>query len=549
MVIIFDSSRDDLVISIKESVNSRFSTYHLAVTLCIPSNLVLLTEAYYVYIFIAMATNQAMGEKRLVSPTEDISPKKKKLERTDQMAFPSDSEVTENNNSRTFTNSMEEVVEENSSITQQQLANANTQLQPVITHLTDKKGSFAQATKAELEYLGTAIKDFVGGAKLKSKQLKGGDVMVFPETNDQQQKLLKMKKCGSRKVHCSLPRSAQFQFGIIRQVPLEIDDAELYELLKDQEVTEVRRFDRQLGLYRAPTGTVKLTFNGSRPESISINGELYTVHMFFPRAFRCKKCWGLFHTQNRCNSSTRCVNCGSASHSEPTQCKMKCVNCHHTDHDASSNQCPAYLDAQRAVDFATRENISFSEARSKYCSPSSAQVNQPTATNTWFPPLPISDGVQDRLAAIEEEIRLIKQIQVPAALEVAAEAKALAESVDGKVDAIHEQVNIKIQNHQAFLSKVVDTLASASAQSLFDITTLLNDRLPAPKGKGKSSHSSPQHNALSDPPAPTVAQLKRRFLTNFPSTKDLNNSSPPDRQRTSAGLGPSPGASSSNSTK
>jgi len=399
---------------------------------------------------------------------------------------------------------------------------------PVIFHLSDGKGNFWQLckTKSAREQMAADIKAAVNGRELKSKIMQGGDLMVYPVSKNQQKSLLKMKKCGGRDVICSLPYSAQFQHGIIKDVPTDLDEDDILGELKEQKVVEVRRFERTQGIHSIPTGTIKLTFKGSRPAKVNLGGQEIEVEIYIDKPFRCRKCWGLYHTQNKCFVQPRCVNCGSTEHQEPSNCVMKCVNCKDTRHNASNNSCPMYQEAEKVVKMASAEKIPFPEAqrrlRSNVLTSTGIEVH-----NAWSLPLPPYDDLRNDLASLREEIRLIREVQVPAALAVAQEAKEKAEEVDGKTDDLLLEMDEKYaafeKTNDAFKLDIVDTLASFSAQNQFDLMSLLSERLPIPQAKP----SGPTRQSPSTTPKQkSVEELKKIFMDKMGKNLLFNNGRP-----------------------
>lgn len=74
------------------------------------------------------------------------------------------------------------------------------------------------------------------------------------------------------------------------------------------------------------------------------------------------------------------------------------------------------MEAQKAVEVDARENISFPEAQSRVRLLSSTQLRQPTAPKAWSLPPPSHEALRNELVQLTEEVRRIKEIQVPAAL-------------------------------------------------------------------------------------------------------------------------------------
>jgi hypothetical protein len=207
---------------------------------------------------------------------------------------------------------------------------------------------------------------------------------------------------------------------------------------------------------------------------------------------------------------------------------MKCVNCHSPNHNASNKSCPAFIEAQKAVELNKKEGITFQEALQRIRSQSSGA--QPTVNNPWATPPPSSEleDLKRNVTALQEEVRHIREVQVPAAHSVAVEAKSTAEEAEGKVDDFRIEFDDKIEGIQAaqsqFENNLIDTLASSSAQQTLDILKFLNERLPPPASSSRqttpgSKTTAATSSAMNVPP---FEQLKLAFNNNFAKFKSHN---------------------------
>ena len=96
-----------------------------------------------------------------------------------------------------------------------------------------------------------------------------------------------------------------------------------------------------------------------------------------------------------------------------------------------------YLEAEKVVKLAAAEKIPFTEAQRRLrenMSTHSILAAGMEVHNAWSLHLPAYDDLRNELVSLREEIRLIREVQVPAALAVAQEEKEKAEEVDGKTD-------------------------------------------------------------------------------------------------------------------
>ena len=489
-----------------------------------------LTQAFYA--FSPMKNNSA----DLSPPPDSPSSKKQKVCRP-KAAMPTQQPIIVEDSTSENMDITQNSIEANSGCSGETQATTNQQAvgqilngrpSSVIIQLSDGKGNFLQTSPADLNQIAIVIRAAVGGATLQSRKMPGGDLMIYPGTLKQQQQLLALDQAAGRKMKSSLPRSAQFPSGIIKLVPTTLSDDDILQALRDQRVTEVRRFLRPSGINYLPTGTVKLTFSTSLPTSICLEEKDYVVELFVPKAYLCFKCGGLYHTQNKCPNAARCINCGSPGHAHSTSCSMTCVNCHSPNHNASSKSCPAFIEAQKAVELNKKEGITFQEALQRIRSQSSGA--QTTVNNPWALPLPSSEleDLKRNVTALKEEVRHIREVQVPAALSVAVEAKSAAEEAEGKVDDFRIEFDDKIEGIQDaqshFETNLIDTLASSSAQQTLDILKFLNERLPPPASSSRQTTTGSKATAATSSAmnVPPFEQLKLAFNNNFAKFKSHN---------------------------
>ena len=122
-------------------------------------------------------------------------------------------------------------------------------------------------------------------------------------------------------------------------------DEEVLANLKDQQVTEVRRFIRKANSEIIPTNAFLLRIAATRVPSVIRLGPLQVIpRTYYPKPMLCLNCAHYGHTRLRCKTSQVCHNCGIPAHGECTV-PLKCVNCK-GNHNAFDKSCPLYLKEQ-----------------------------------------------------------------------------------------------------------------------------------------------------------------------------------------------------------
>jgi hypothetical protein len=104
---------------------------------------------------------------------------------------------------------------------------------------------------------------------------------------------------------------------------------------------------------------------------------------------RCRKCWAFGHTTTRCRNTPVCSYCGLRGHikeectrsQDPT--RIHCVNCH-GQHEASSANCPKYVENFEIIKFAhnSKPSLPFKEAQKKWLSLNPRNVRSATTPTT-----------------------------------------------------------------------------------------------------------------------------------------------------------------------
>ena len=126
--------------------------------------------------------------------------------------------------------------------------------------------------------------------------------------------------------------------GVIR-VSTDVEDEELLEFLKKDNVIAVRRFKKRIDGELKKTPSVLVTFERREvPKELYFAYECYKVFEYVPPVPRCYKCQTFGHIADSCKNKVRCVRCGEGhSYNEcPNKESPKCCRC-------NENHSAAYL--------------------------------------------------------------------------------------------------------------------------------------------------------------------------------------------------------------
>ncbi|XP_063951951.1 uncharacterized protein LOC135153327 [Lytechinus pictus] len=156
--------------------------------------------------------------------------------------------------------------------------------------------------------------------------------------------------------------------GVIHKVDTLITEEELNELLKEQGVTYVKRFNKRINGELSPTPSVLLVFKGPNlPHHVSFLYQKYVVDEFVPTVTRCHKCQQFGHIQKNCKGHLRCVRCGEAHTFEmcPNKDHPKCLRCN-LNHSAAYQGCTYYKEAKNIQHVSLQNNLTYAQATKIY---------------------------------------------------------------------------------------------------------------------------------------------------------------------------------------
>ena len=152
------------------------------------------------------------------------------------------------------------------------------------------------------------------------------------------------------------PSTGKLYEGALKDVPIDIDDTTLQELISK---TYTGVICKRLNKQGSPLLTVKVTFTSEQDLQDCIEHGVYheveRLHLdlneFYTgtraRVLRCHNCQGYGHVAKDCTKPTTCVKCGKEGHKHWPNKNNICnelVNCVHckTEHQADSVECLKY---------------------------------------------------------------------------------------------------------------------------------------------------------------------------------------------------------------
>ncbi|KAG0426111.1 hypothetical protein HPB47_026763 [Ixodes persulcatus] len=167
------------------------------------------------------------------------------------------------------------------------------------------------------------------------------------------------RMCPALSTHLSRP-PAQSR-GIIRP-RFEAETAEVVEgILSETPIQRAEVFARG--------HTVKLHFDGPRPQHVDLWGLRLPVTAAYPRPLQCGACGRLGHTRRACRNPNSCPYCcGRHQGNACRSTTVRCPNCG-GHHDAFDRWCPSYTRARAAAREAEDRRVSTATSNSREAQP------------------------------------------------------------------------------------------------------------------------------------------------------------------------------------
>jgi len=167
--------------------------------------------------------------------------------------------------------------------------------------------------------------------------------VVFKQYNYANNFLLNVNFLEKYNLKAYIPAKEIEKIGIIRYVPTNISNKELYSKLSSKyDIISIRRFTKKIGNERVALQTVSITFlSNILPESVQYDLFSYRVFEYVPPLLRCFKCFKFNHSAKICNGIQKCSICaGDHLYKEcENSNSLNCINCGGP-HLAISRTCP-----------------------------------------------------------------------------------------------------------------------------------------------------------------------------------------------------------------
>ncbi|KAL1416289.1 hypothetical protein MTO96_006320 [Rhipicephalus appendiculatus] len=174
---------------------------------------------------------------------------------------------------------------------------------------------------------------------------------------DASERLLKISSIAGVLVQAYEPRPSNCGVGVIKRVPVDLDQADiLAALLQRAPVRSVRRL--------GTSENVRIVFvTESAPEHAILGYTRYRVYKYIEAPRQCTKCQRFGHVAGACRLQARCSRCGgnhdrSACGNEEPQCP----NCRKK-HESTSTRCPILRKEKRIHNYKVENNVRYQVAK------------------------------------------------------------------------------------------------------------------------------------------------------------------------------------------
>lgn len=213
----------------------------------------------------------------------------------------------------------------------------------------------------------------------KVKKLSNGTLLVECKSDEQTMKLLKMKSLFDQvQVEVTEHPTLNQSKGIATSSDFQyLNDTDILDGLKDQNVTEIKRLQRKVNGEFINTNTIIFTFRKQQiPEKIYLGYQTVTVRQYVPYPLRCINCLRLGHKASDCKNDRICALCAQTFHGEE-KClgNTKCINCDQP-HNSWSKDCPKFVEEFAIQKVKITQKISYIEAKNIY------KANNPITQNS-----------------------------------------------------------------------------------------------------------------------------------------------------------------------
>lgn len=245
-------------------------------------------------------------------------------------------------------------------------------------YLLMKRRESEESLKNVSPFLLRKVIDTVCGEIEICKKLFNGEILLKTKNLVQASKLIKLKSLSpSIKIDVTEHKSLNFTKGVMYTNSLRgVSEEEILLELKSQNVTEVKKILKKVGIELKETGLIILTFATiNLPEFLHVGYEIMNLREYIPLPMKCKNCQRYGHTAKFCKNDKICCDCGALTHtteSNPTcQNNVLCINCKEenredTKHSANNRKCPVFLKFKEIQAIKTLQKVGQKKANQLY---------------------------------------------------------------------------------------------------------------------------------------------------------------------------------------
>lgn len=202
-------------------------------------------------------------------------------------------------------------------------------------------------SKHNLLYVSKLFNRYIKGIRQLKSIHSNKIVAIFDKPNMANNLLTNKKFLEEHKFTASIPVSAVQKIGVIKYVPIDISNQQLFEeLTTTVDIIAIRRFMKKHNdgnqISYLPLQTVAITFaTTTTPEYVDLNLWRFPVSSYIPPVKQCYNCLRYGHYAKLCKNSTRCSICAQNHNYKDCILKDKpqCFHCSGA-HVAISSACP-----------------------------------------------------------------------------------------------------------------------------------------------------------------------------------------------------------------
>jgi len=191
-----------------------------------------------------------------------------------------------------------------------------------------------------------------------------GRILIFANSKEQQNKILKKTTLNKLKVTSHIPGAASKVRGVISGIPTSVSIEEIMESLEDYDVCEAKRLTK--GKDKIESLSILLGFKKELPSRVQMGYMSYSVREYIPPPLRCFNCQRYGHAASQCRGKIRCAKCGGEhKYGECEQdAVLKCCNCG-GNHSAAYGGCEKHKEAKEVQKCKMIHKVSYAEAVKK----------------------------------------------------------------------------------------------------------------------------------------------------------------------------------------